>query len=55
MLAALYPGVSADEVRGGVGWALRAHSSPAAVEPPTAEQLGLLRDVLDPHRLYLKG
>ena len=23
--------------------------------PPTAEELHLLRDVLDPHRLYLKG
>ena len=55
MLVALYPDVTADEVRAGVGWPLRARPAPAAVDPPTAEDLGLLREVLDPHRLYLKG
>ena len=54
-LAALYPGVTADEVRAEVGWPLRARPTPARVDPPTPQELGLLRDVLDPHRLYLKG
>ena len=27
----------------------------ATVDPPTPVELRLLRDVLDPHRLYLKG
>jgi glutaconate CoA-transferase, subunit B len=55
VLAALYPGVEAEEVRAGVGWSLRSRPRLAQVDPPTADELVLLRDVLDPHRLYLKG
>jgi glutaconate CoA-transferase subunit B len=55
VLAALYPGVTADEVRADVGWPLHSRPSLDVVDPPTADELGLLRDVLDPHRLYLKG
>jgi glutaconate CoA-transferase subunit B len=55
VLAALYPGVEAEEVRAGVGWTLRSRPTLAQVDPPTADELVLLRDVLDPHRLYLKG
>jgi glutaconate CoA-transferase subunit B len=55
VLSALYPGVEADEVRAGVGWTLRSRPDPAAVAPPTTEELRLLRNVLDPKRLYLKG
>ncbi|MEO6055980.1 MAG: CoA-transferase [Gemmatimonadales bacterium] len=54
VLAALYPGVEADEVRAGVGWPLRVRPALATVAPPTATELTLLRDVLDPQRLYLK-
>jgi glutaconate CoA-transferase subunit B len=54
VLAALYPGISADEVRAGVGWPLHARSSLDPVDPPTTNELVLLREVLDPHRLYLK-
>ena len=56
VLAALYPGVAADEVRAGVGWPLRRarrRSARSSRRPPA--ELHLLRDVLDPHRLYLKG
>jgi glutaconate CoA-transferase subunit B len=55
VLAALYPGVEADEVRAGVGWRLRSRPLLAKVDPPTDVELRLLRDVLDPQRLYLKG
>ncbi len=55
VLAALYPGVEVDEVRDAVGWPLRFRSALAVVNPPTANDLILLRNVLDPHRLYLKG
>ncbi len=54
VLAALYAGVSADEVRSSVGWPLRCHDSLAVLEPPGAEDLRLLRDVLDPRGLYLR-
>jgi glutaconate CoA-transferase subunit B len=55
VLAALYPGVDPDEVRAGIGWPLRSRAELDIVDPPTAEELALLRNVLDPHRLYLKG
>jgi glutaconate CoA-transferase subunit B len=55
VLGALYPGVMVDDVRAGVGWPLRCREHLGTVEPPTAAELGLLRDVLDPKRLYLKG
>ena len=54
-LAGLYPGVDADDVRSCVGWELRARTTPAIIDPPTAEELRLLREVLDPQRIYLKS
>jgi glutaconate CoA-transferase subunit B len=53
VLAALYPGVAAGDVKAGVGWPLRARDRLDAVAPPTGEELRLLREVLDPRRLYL--
>jgi glutaconate CoA-transferase, subunit B len=54
VLAALYPGVESEEVAAGIGWALRSHSTLEHMPPPTARELHLLRNVLDPKRLYLK-
>jgi glutaconate CoA-transferase subunit B len=54
-LAALYPGVTVDEVKAGVGWPLRVRRTLDCIEPPSAATLRLLREVLDPERLYLKG
>jgi glutaconate CoA-transferase subunit B len=55
VLAALYPGVSPAEVRAGVGWPLAARTTLREIAPPTERELVLLREVLDPKRLYLKG
>ena len=55
IVAALYPGVEPDEVRAGVDWPLRCRETLEPVLPPTEAELRLLRDVLDPRRLYLKG
>jgi glutaconate CoA-transferase subunit B len=55
VLAAIYPGVSPDEVRAGVGWALATRADLATVAPPTDRELHLLREVLDPRRLYLSS
>jgi glutaconate CoA-transferase, subunit B len=54
VLSALYPGVKAGEVRDGIGWQLRSRSRLDQVSPPTEGELYLLREVLDPKRLYLK-
>jgi glutaconate CoA-transferase, subunit B len=53
-LAALYPGIEAPEVAEGVGWPLRRRDLVARIEPPSSRELQLLREVLDPKRLYLK-
>lgn len=55
VLAALYPGVAVADVQAGVGWPLRAEPQLARLEPPTTIELQLLREVLDPKRLYLKS
>jgi glutaconate CoA-transferase subunit B len=55
VLAALYPEVTVEEVRASVGWELRCRDTLDRVAPPTPAELRLLRDVLDPKRLYLKG
>jgi glutaconate CoA-transferase subunit B len=54
VLSALYPGVQVDEVKQGVGWPLRCRTQVDEVDPPTERELYLLREVLDPQRLYLK-
>lgn len=55
MLAALYPGIEAADVKAAVGWNLRARARLDRLDPPTAAELQLLREVLDPQRLYLKS
>lgn len=55
VLMALYPGVRVDEVRAGVGWPLRVRTTLLEVPPPGARELALLREVLDPKKLFLKG
>jgi glutaconate CoA-transferase subunit B len=55
VLTGLYPGVAAADVKAGVGWTLRSRPSLARLDPPTRVELQLLREVLDPERLYLKS
>jgi glutaconate CoA-transferase subunit B len=55
VLAGLYPGVEAADVQAGVGWKLRRRPHLTRLDPPTAAELHLLREVLDPKRLYLKS
>jgi glutaconate CoA-transferase subunit B len=54
VLSGLYPGIQVDEVKSGVGWPLRCRAHVDGVDPPTERELHLLREVLDPQRLYLK-
>ena len=53
-LDALYPGVSADEVRAGVGWDLEVRDALEDCDPPTPDELRLLREVVDPGRHFLR-
>jgi glutaconate CoA-transferase subunit B len=50
----LHPGVALDQVRAATGFELGTHESLATTPPPTALELHLLREEIDPHR-YLLG
>lgn len=52
-LDALYPGTTVDDVRSRVGWDLVGRDSLSIIEPPTGNELQLLRDVVDPERHFL--
>ena len=54
-LSALYPGETVESVRAQVGWPLAVRDALGSVEPPSAEEVRLLREVLDPKKLFLKG
>lgn len=55
VLTGLYPGVEASDVQSSVGWELRSRPRLDRLDPPTRVDLQLLREVLDPKRLYLKS
>jgi len=51
-LTALYPGVARDDVQAEVGWPLRVTETIETISPPTAEELRLIREEVDPHGMY---
>lgn len=53
VLTGLYPDVTVDEVKAGVGWPLKVRDHLDQLTPPSAKELDLLRNVLDPKKLYL--
>jgi glutaconate CoA-transferase subunit B len=50
----LHPGVTLDQVRAATGFALHAREPLGVTEPPSALELEILRDEVDPHR-YIIG
>ena len=53
VLAAIYPDVAVEDVKSSVGWPLQVREHLDLISPPGAEELRLLREVLDPKKLYL--
>ncbi|MDQ1006234.1 glutaconate CoA-transferase subunit B [Streptomyces sp. V4I23] len=53
-LVAVHPGVTVEHVREATGWDLKVADTLATVEPPTEEELRLLREDVDPKRVYLR-
>jgi glutaconate CoA-transferase, subunit B len=49
----LHPGVTADQVRAATGFRLEFAATVSTTEPPTAEELRILCDEVDPHRYIL--
>lgn len=54
VLSAVHPGVEVDEVRAATGWDLQVSENLTTTVPPTGQELALLRDILDPERVYLR-
>jgi glutaconate CoA-transferase, subunit B len=55
VLAAVHPGVSVEAVRAATGWDLRVADDLQVSGDPTAEELRLIRDELDPDGVYVTG
>lgn len=53
MLTALHPGASIEQVQENTGWPLKIAAAIKLTKPPTAEELSILRNELDPDRIYL--
>lgn len=51
-LIAVHPGVTIDQARAEVGWDVRLAATVAATPAPTAEELRVVREELDPAGLY---
>ena len=53
-LVAVHPGVTAEQVRASTGWELRVADDLTTITPPSEAELHLLRDEVDPDRVYLR-
>lgn len=54
-LVSLHPGKTEEQARENTGWALKTVKNLKVTEPPTENELQILRVELDPDRIYLKG
>jgi glutaconate CoA-transferase subunit B len=53
ILTSLHPGVTYEQVQENTGWELKTAGDVNYTELPTAEELSILREKLDPDRIYL--
>lgn len=53
-LDSLHPGATLDAVRASIGWDIKVAESVAETPPPTAEELRLVREELDPGGAYTR-
>jgi len=54
-LTALHPGKTVEQARDNTGWELQVSEVLRETEPPTQQELNILRYELDPNNIYLKG
>ncbi len=55
VLTALHPGATVEQARENTGWELKVAETLRTTEPPSTEELRILREDLDPQGIYLKG
>jgi glutaconate CoA-transferase subunit B len=53
VLIALHPGVTFEQVKENTGWDLKQSEGCIVTEPPTQEELRILREELDPGGIYI--
>jgi glutaconate CoA-transferase subunit B len=53
ILTAMHPGVTFEQAAENTGWPLKLAADCVITEPPTAEELRILREDLDPQRIYI--
>jgi glutaconate CoA-transferase, subunit B len=53
MVLSVHPGITLEEVRSTMGFAPRVPDPVPSTEPPTPEQLRLIREQIDPARMYM--
>lgn len=54
VLTQVHAGVDPEAVVAGTGWPLKVVDAPTTTEPPTPRELDLLRNSIDPGRVYLR-
>ena len=54
-LDSLHPGATLQDARATIGWDLKVAEPPAHTPPPTADELRLIREDLDPAGIYTKS
>lgn len=54
ILSTLHPGVTFEEVQEGISWELKSAPNLGETPPPTAEELRIMREELDPDGIYTK-
>ena len=54
VLTTLHPGATVEQARENTGWALKIADDLRYTQPPTDEELRILREELDPQGIYLK-
>lgn len=52
-LTDIHPGVQLDDIKNNVGWPLKIADRLLITEPPTADELRIIREELDPDRIYI--
>ncbi len=53
VLTALHPGIEFEQVQENTGWAIRQAPDCETTTPPKSEELRILREELDPQRIYI--
>lgn len=55
VLVSLHPGVSVETVRANIGWDVKVASDLTETTPPTAREIRIIREELDPQGIFLRS